>query len=132
MRVVDFAAVHIEQAARIAKQNYDEERGLVPVLPAIDKAPDLSPYAENGLGVAAFEGDSMLGFLCSVYASFDVYVANGYESENNAMNEWLETNKQGYSERLLGNTHYCVEYYDERFKGNEADSIVEIWIPIIK
>ena len=68
----------------------------------------------------------------SEYASFDVYVANGYESENNAMNEWLETNKQGYSERLLGNAHYCVEYYDERFKGNEADSIVEIWIPIIK
>jgi len=65
MRVVDFAAVHIEQAARIAKQNYDEERGFVPALPAIDKAPDLSPYVENGLGVAAFEGDSMLGFLCS-------------------------------------------------------------------
>lgn len=68
----------------------------------------------------------------SEYASFDVYVANGYESENNAMSEWLETNKQGYAERLLGDAHYCVEYYDERFKGNEADSIVEIWIPITK
>jgi len=68
----------------------------------------------------------------SEYASFDVYVANGYDCENNAMNEWLETNKQGYSERLLGNAHYCVEYYDERFKGDAEDSIVEIWIPIIK
>ena len=68
----------------------------------------------------------------SEYAVFNVYVANGYESENNAMNEWLQTNEQGYTERLLGEAHYCVEYYDERFNGNEADSIVEIWIPIEK
>ena len=66
----------------------------------------------------------------SEYASFDVYVANGYDSENSAMNEWLETNGQGYSERLLGGAHYCVEYYDERFNGGEAGSIVEIWVPI--
>jgi len=68
----------------------------------------------------------------SKYASFDVYVAKGYDSENNTMNEWLETNQDGYFEKLLGDTQYCVEYYDERFKGNEADSIVEIWIPIEK
>jgi AraC-like DNA-binding protein/predicted transcriptional regulator YdeE len=68
----------------------------------------------------------------SKYASFDVYVANGYESENKAMDEWLKTNKEGYSEKLLENKHYCVEYYDERFKGEEAGSIVEIWIPIEK
>lgn len=69
----------------------------------------------------------------SKYASFDVYVANGYGSENNAMEEWLETNEAGYSERLLnGNLHYCVEYYDERFNGSETNSIVEIWIPIEK
>ena len=68
----------------------------------------------------------------SKYASFDVYVANGYDSENNAMVEWLETNGEGYTEKLLGSQHYCVEYYDERFKGNEAGSIVEIWVPIKK
>lgn len=67
------------------------------------------------------------------YASFDVYVANGYDSENSAMDEWLETNNEGYSEKLLDNKHhYCIEYYDERFNGNEAGSIVEIWIPIEK
>ncbi|MFV0399683.1 MAG: AraC family transcriptional regulator [Oscillospiraceae bacterium] len=66
------------------------------------------------------------------YASFDVYVAKGYDSENSAMNEWLATNSQGYSERLLGDVHFCVEYYDERFNGSEAGSIVEIWIPIEK
>ena len=66
------------------------------------------------------------------YASFDVYVASGYDSENNAMEEWLRTNKEGYSERLLGGSHYCVEFYDERFNGRESGSIVEIWIPIEK
>jgi len=66
----------------------------------------------------------------SKYASFDVYPANGYDSENKAMDEWLATNNEGYSERLLDGNHYCVEFYDERFKGNEAGSIVEIWIPI--
>ena len=68
----------------------------------------------------------------STYASFDVYVANGYDSENKAMDEWLKTNKEGYSERLFDGKHCCVEYYDERFNGSEAGSIVEIWIPIEK
>lgn len=66
------------------------------------------------------------------YAAFDVYVTNGYTSENNAMQEWLTTNRDGYTERLLGKAHYCVEYYDERFNGEEAGSIVEIWPPIEK
>lgn len=67
----------------------------------------------------------------SKYASFDVYVSNGYESENNAMDEWLKTNDQGYSERMLeDNVQYCVEFYDERFHGDESGSIVEIWAPI--
>jgi len=48
------------------------------------------------------------------------------------MTEWLETNQQGYRERRLGSAHYCVEYYDERFNGSEAGSIVEIWVPIEK
>jgi len=68
----------------------------------------------------------------ATYACFDVYVANGYGSENSAMDEWLKTNQEGYSERLMGNAHYCVEYYDERFHGSEAGSIVEIWIPVEK
>ena len=66
MQIIDFTAAHIEQAAQIAKQNYEEERGFVPALPPIDTVPDLTPYAENGLGVAAFESDTMVGFLCSV------------------------------------------------------------------
>lgn len=107
--------------------------------------------SENGYEVRLYDGEKSIvhvGFSVSSeeveqpyelfklpatrYASFDVYVEKGYESENDAMNEWLETNSEGYSEKLLGEKHYCVEYYDERFNGSEAGSIVEIWIPIEK
>lgn len=77
------------------------------------------------------EAYSLIKLPASKYASFDVYVADGYDSENNAMQEWMDTNSEGYSEKLMKDgSHYCIEYYDERFNGNEADSIVEIWIPI--
>ncbi|MGF7142040.1 ribosomal protein S18 acetylase RimI-like enzyme [Anaerotaenia torta] len=66
MQIVDFIATHVEQAARIAKQNYDDERSSVTVLPLISAVPDLTPFAENGLGVAAFDGGEMVGFLCCV------------------------------------------------------------------
>lgn len=88
-----------------------------------------------GLAVSNENIDSSYAIFklpASKYASFDVYVANGYDSENNAMDEWLNTNSNGYTEKLLDNNHYCVEYYDERFTGNEAGSIVEIWIPVEK
>ena len=116
-----------------------------------EEKPLMNKLSENGYEIRLYDGGSStvhVGYAVtespvdvsyllqslpeSEYASFDVYVVEGYESENNAMNEWLKTNKQGYSERLLGSAHYCVEYYDERFKGNESDSIVEIWIPIEK
>ena len=85
-----------------------------------------------GFAVSAAPGEpyELLTLPASEYAAFDIYVSRGYESENSAMSEWLRTNEQGYSERLLDGAHYCVEYYDERFNGSEAGSIVEIWIPI--
>lgn len=88
-------------------------------------------------GVAVFDDQvdseyTIFKIPASKFASFDVYVANGYDSENSAMNEWLKTNNEGYSEKLIGGSHYCVEFYDERFNGDETGSIVEIWIPIEK
>jgi len=77
-------------------------------------------------------GYSIFKIPASKYASFDVYPANGYDSENKAMDEWLSTNNEGYSQRLYNSLYYCVEFYDERFKGDEAGSIVEIWVPIEK
>ena len=96
---------------------------------------DFEATVYAGLAVSDEQVDleyTLFKLPASTYSSFDVYVANGYDSENNAMNEWLSTNKEGYSEKLLDGNHYCVEYYDERFKGREAGSIVEIWIPIEK
>lgn len=66
MQIVDFTATHIEQAMNIAKQNYEHERGHVSALPRIDTVPELAWFAENGLGVAAFDGNKMIGFMCSV------------------------------------------------------------------
>ena len=116
-----------------------------------NEKPLTSKTSENGYEIRLYEGGQCsvhVGYSVSdksvdpayeifevpgsQYASFDVYVSNGYESENNAMDEWLKTNSQGYSEKLLGQSHYCVEYYDERFNGSESGSIVEIWIPVEK
>lgn len=68
----------------------------------------------------------------SEYASFDVYVEDGYESENDAMSEWLSSNEYGYVRNLFEGKPYCVEHYDARFNGNNAESIVEIWLPVKK
>ena len=68
MQIYDFNAIHIGKAAKIAMQNYDEERRYIPALPPLgktNKIPDLTPYAQNNLGVAAFDKDTMLGFLCA-------------------------------------------------------------------
>ena len=67
MQIIDFTAAHVEQAAQIAKQNYEEERGFVPALPPIDTVPDLTPYAVNNLGVAAFESDTSRYWNRSIY-----------------------------------------------------------------
>jgi GNAT superfamily N-acetyltransferase len=96
MQIIDFTAAHVEQAAQIALQNYEEERGFVPALPPVDKVPDLTQFAKNNLGVAAFEGDTMLGFLCGhgvwnnawdipgLRNVFSPLHANGTVSENRA------------------------------------------------
>lgn len=64
MRIVDFDSSHTEEARLIAIQNYNEEREHVPELPGAGAFPELVSFAANGLGVAAFEEDRMIGFLC--------------------------------------------------------------------
>ncbi len=64
MRIVDFDRSHVEPALQVAKDNYFEERGEVPFLPEIEAVPNLEYFAGNGLGVAALEGNRLIGFLC--------------------------------------------------------------------
>ncbi len=67
-----------------------------------------------------------------IYAVFEIYPTKGYESQNEAMDKWLSVNNQNYKEFILDKKHYAIEYY-EGFKGNDKfDSIVEIWIPVLK
>ena len=96
MRISDFTIEHIAQAEQITRQNYEKERRFVQILPSVDEFPGLGPFAENNLGVAAFEGDVMVGFLCSVLpfakafhstdaiGVFSPMHANGTISENSA------------------------------------------------
>jgi len=64
MTIINFTEAHAEEATRLSQAAYEEERVLVPALPDM-QVPDLRHFAQNNLGVAAFEGDTMLGFLCA-------------------------------------------------------------------
>lgn len=88
-------------------------------------------YAGHSMGSRAVpEGFASIRLPAGEYAAFEVFVADGYDSENDAMVQWLQTNELGYAERLLDDAHFVVEFYDERFVGEESGSIVEIWVPI--
>lgn len=65
MNISDFTRSHIDEALSIAKSNYSEERKSVPILPDVEILPDLSYFADNGMGTVIFDGGKMLGYLCS-------------------------------------------------------------------
>jgi GNAT superfamily N-acetyltransferase len=100
MKILDFDKNHMESAIEIALMNYNEERSVVTELPLFNEIPDLEnfkkQFADNGLGVAMFDGDKMLGFLCcykpwdnafdsTARGTFSPLQANGAVSENRAV-----------------------------------------------
>lgn len=64
MDILNFEKKHVEEATKIAQANYDDERKFVKELPQACEIPDLNGFVGNGLGVAAFEDEKMVGFLC--------------------------------------------------------------------
>ena len=64
MNILNFEKKHVKEATEIALANYNDERQYVKELPQVCDVPDLNGFAENGLGVAAFENEKMIGFLC--------------------------------------------------------------------
>lgn len=64
MIITDFSHGCIGEAAALAMMNYNEERRHVPALPGAGEVPDLTLFAGNGLGAAAYESGRMTGFLC--------------------------------------------------------------------
>jgi len=66
MIIRDFEPKHAEEATEIALGAYNHERAFTQELPEISSIPMMKYLSENGFGVAAFEGEKMVGFLCSV------------------------------------------------------------------
>lgn len=70
MNILNFEKKHINEARTLALTNYYEERQFVKELPEACDIPDLNSFAENGLGVVAFENEKLIGFL-GCYEPFD-------------------------------------------------------------
>lgn len=64
MHMVDFDLTHLPQARALAERHLHRERRMVAALPE-EAIPDLA-YLANGLGVAALEGDTLVGYLGAV------------------------------------------------------------------
>lgn len=64
MNIINFEKKHVKEAMKIALASYYDERQHVKDLPWVCDIPDLYGFAGNGLGVAAFENEKMIGFLC--------------------------------------------------------------------
>ena len=65
MDIIDFKQDHVSKARKLALDNYGRERQLVKELPENVTIPDLNYFAEIGLGAAAVEGSTLLGYLCA-------------------------------------------------------------------
>lgn len=65
IQVTDFTRGHIEAALDLARANYEAERACVPDLPPQIPIPDLEPFAQNGMGVAALMDGALAGYLCA-------------------------------------------------------------------
>ena len=63
LKIVKLEKEHLIEAGQLALDNYREECSKVNTLPEVTKLPELECFAQNEFGVAAFEGDTMVGFL---------------------------------------------------------------------
>jgi len=62
LEIVKLEKAHLIEAERLAMENYQEECSKVNSLPMVTKLPELEVFTQNDFGVAAFEGDVMVGF----------------------------------------------------------------------
>ncbi len=65
MIITDFSAKDIKKAQSLVRSNYEQEMTANPQLPKVERMPGLDEFAKNGLGVALYENEKMLGFLCT-------------------------------------------------------------------
>ena len=62
--IVPFSLDHIPQAQALLQADYRRAQQQIPSLLPASPLPSLLPYVQNGLGMAALEGQRLLGFLC--------------------------------------------------------------------
>lgn len=126
MKIVDFEKAHIKEAEKIGIENYNEEKEHIAILPDIEKFPSLENFTDNGLGVAAYEENRMIGYLCcynprdNVFGSratgvFSPMHAHGAVKENRgliyqrmyqaAAEKWVKQNITYHSIALYAHDH---------------------------
>lgn len=131
LRILEFQQEHAEQAAALALVCYEEERAHVPALPRIAQAPDLGEFAGSPFGVAALEGERMVGFLCfyppwenafttTARGSFSPIHAHGAVRENRE--RIYQRMYQAVAQRLVrdGATSHSVGLYAHDREGERA------------
>lgn len=122
MIITDFEPKHIDEAAALALACYNEERGFVSALPDMTATPELSWFADNGCGTAAFDGGKMIGFLgfCEPWdnafgtaarGTFSPVHAHAAVSENRGM--IYKRLYQAAAEKLtaMGASYYAISFY---------------------
>ena len=89
-----------------------------------------------GVAVSDANVDGRLSVMvlpASHYASFDVYPARGYGSENSAMDEWPANNDKGWSQRLLGGNPSWWSSMTSAIRAMMTpDRSWRIWVPVKK
>lgn len=93
-----FDKKHIPKAIDLVRKAYEEERVKVGCLPPIESFPSLVDFARNRLGVAAINGNEVVGFLCCMSPWDDYFgTARGTFIPINAHATVREDRKRLYS-----------------------------------
>lgn len=125
-------------------QKFEELSRSMPLSNKInDNGYEVRVYSEDGecrchVGIcikdnSVPEGYELMAIPSSMYAAFDVYPVQGYQSRNKEMDQWLRANADIYEQVRMDDKYYSILLYDNRYKGEkDPESIVEIDVPISK
>ncbi|MDX1359117.1 MAG: GNAT family N-acetyltransferase [Clostridia bacterium] len=108
LEIVQFKKKHAPRAKELAHESYIEECGYVPSLTKHAEVPDPARY-DNGLGVTAFHGGKMVGFLCCL-TPFD---------------NFFGTSKGTY---VPVNAHAAVKEDRKRIYSRLYEAAADVWV----
>jgi len=73
----------------------------------------------------AAEGFATVAIPATQYAVWEVVVAEGYDSQNKNMDQWLATHEGVYRQVMVDGLNFAIECYTPKFE----QGVVEIWVP---